>query len=197
MNPRSWLLTGTFFALCFQANASNLDCPPNPTSHEIVGVTITITPEKDGTKCRDRTTPSKYLHALERLAESSWPLPIGWSPFPGAVVDFRFSDDGALIDAAIVESTSFDISACGYQVLESAAQELASQFPQCLSGLFVSADIKVPWNSIGIIKQPLEDAPTSSTTFEAGDLEILNIGDLERFTPALDIKELDSFEPND
>ena len=196
MKPRSWLLVGAFFAFGSHASASDSDCPLNPPSQEIVGVMITITPEKNA-KCQDQAASSNYLHTLERLAASSWPLPIGWSPFPGAIVDFRFSDDGAVIDTAIIESTSFDISACGYQVLESAAQRLASQFPNCLSGLTVSADIKIPWKSIGIIKAPLDDAPVSTTTFTAEDLELFKIGDLERFTPDLDIKELDSFEPNE
>jgi hypothetical protein len=196
MKPRSWLLAGTFFAFSFHASASDLDCPSNPTSREIVGVMITITPEKNA-RCQDQSISSNYLRTLEHLASSYWPLPIGWSPFPGAIVNFRFSDDGAVIDTSIVESTSFDISACGYQVLESAAQRLASQFPDCLSGLIVTADIKIPWKSIGIIKAPLEDVPVSSTTFDAGDLEILKIRDLEALTPTLDIKELDSFEPNE
>jgi hypothetical protein len=196
MKPRSWLLAGAFFAFGFHASASDLDCPSNPPSREIVGVMIAITPEKNA-KCQDQATSSNYLHALEHLAASSWPLPIGWSPFPGANVDFRFSDDGAVIDTAIVESTSFDIGACGCQVLESAAQRLASQFPNCLSGLIFSADIKIPWKSISIIKAPLEDAPVSSTTFTAEDLEVHKVGDLEALTPVLDIKELDSFEPNE
>ena len=196
MKPRSWLLAGTFFAFNFHASASDLDCPSTSTNREIVGVMITITPEKNA-RCQDQATSSNYLHTLEHLAASSWPLPIGWSPFPGAIVDFRFSNDGAVIDTSIVESTSIAISACGCQVLESAARRLASQFPDCLSGLIASADIKIPWNSIGIIKAPLKDVPVSSTSFEAKDLEIFKIRDLEALTPTLDIKELDSFEPNE
>jgi hypothetical protein len=189
MKQRPWLLAGASFAFALHAFASDLVCPSKPANRETMGVIITIAFDADATKCQDPGASSDYLNAFARLAESSWPLPIGWSPFPSAVVNFRFSDHGAVIDPLIVESTSFDISACGHQVLELAAQRLASQFPDCLSGLIVSADIKVPWNTIGVIDPPLEDAPVSSTTFKEGDLEA--------FTPTLNIQDLDSFEPGE
>jgi hypothetical protein len=186
---RFCLLTIVLFSIASQTSAMASVCSPADIRAVIAGVLITVTPRPGPSKCSDQSSSSEYLDALVNLAASSWALPIGWSPFPSAIVKFEFSKGGGLINLTTIESSSSEISACSHQVLNFAAQRLAPRFPGCLSGLGFTANVEIPWNSIGIIRPALEDVPL--------EMKVLSIGDLKEFTPSLDIQELDSFEPNE
>jgi len=192
MKLRFWLVTIVLFMMAAQTNAAASVCSPADIRAVISGVVITVAPRAGPSDCSDQASSSEYLDSLVNLAASSWTLPIGWSPFPRAVVKFEFSEDGGLINLTTVESSSSEISACSHQVLNSAARRLVPQFPGCLSGLDFTADIEIPWNFIGIIEPAKEGVPVRLKTLDIKDLK-----DLKDFTPTLDIQKLDSFDPNE